>query len=380
MTTMGTASTMAVLVEAMGLQLPGAAALPAVDSRRAVLAYETGRAAVDIAVNTVRPREILTRAALENAIRVNAAIGGSTNAVIHLLAIAGRAGVPLQLDDFDSLARDIPLLADVMPSGQFLMEEFAAAGGLAAVLAELSPLLDLTARVLPAGTLGDVAQVARNDDTAVVRPLADPLLPPGAGTVVLRGNLAPDGALLKVSAATPELLQHRGPALVFDSIEEYRTAAADPELAVSADTVLVVRGSGPVGYPGMPEVGNFTVPSVLLKQGVSDMVRISDARMSGTAFGTCILHVSPEAAVGGPLALVRTGDLVSLDVAARELRLEVDEEELARRRAGLPPFEPKGDRRGWEFLYRSTVQQAHLGADLDFLVGGSGSAPGREAF
>lgn len=378
--TMGTASTMAILVEAMGLQLPGAAALPAVDSRRAVLAYETGRAAVGIAVHTVRPREILTRAALENAIRVNAAIGGSTNAVIHLLAIAGRAGVPLQLDDFDRLARDIPLLVDVMPSGQFLMEEFAAAGGLDAVLAELGPLLDLTARVLPGGTLGDLAAVARNDDAAVVRPLSDPLLPAGAGTVVLRGNLAPDGALLKVSAASPELLRHRGPAMVFDSIEEYRVAAADPELRVSADTVLIVRGSGPVGYPGMPEVGNFGVPAVLLKQGVSDMVRISDARMSGTAFGTCILHVSPEAAVGGPLALVRTGDVVSLDVEARELRLEVDDDELARRRAELPPSEPRGERRGWEFLYRSTVQQAHLGADLDFLVGGSGSAPGREAF
>jgi dihydroxy-acid dehydratase len=378
--TMGTASTMAVLVEAMGLQLSGAAALPAVDSRRAVLAYRTGVAAVEIARSGVRPREIVTRAALENAIRVNAAIGGSTNAVVHLLAIAGRAGVPLELDDFDTLARDVPLLADVMPSGRFLMEEFAAAGGLSAVLAELGTRLDLRARVLPSGTLGDVAATARNDDRSVVRPLDDPLLPAGAGTVVLRGNLAPDGALLKVSAASPSLLRHTGTALVFDSIEDYRSAAGDPDLPVDRDTVLVVRGGGPVGYPGMPEIGNFPVPGVLLRQGVTDLVRISDARMSGTAFGTCILHVSPEAAVGGPLGLVRSGDVVTLDVEHRELRLEVDDAELARRRTDAPALAARAAGRGWEYLYATHVQQAHLGADLDFLVGWSDSAPGREAF
>lgn len=377
--TMGTASTMALLVEAMGLQLSGGAALPAVDSRRAVLAFDTGRAAVDLAQRGTRPSEIVTRATLVNAIRVNAAIGGSTNAVIHLLAIAGRVGVPLELADFDALARDVPLLADVMPSGRFLMEEFAAAGGLAAVVAEMAPLLDLSARILPHGTLADVAAAGRNDDPSVIRTLTDPVLPAGNGTVVLRGNLAPNGAILKVSAADPTLLVHHGPAMVFDSIEEYLAAASDMELPITKDTVLVLRGCGPVGYPGMPEVGNFQVPTVLLKQGISDVVRISDARMSGTAFGACVLHVSPESAVAGPLALVRTGDMIRLDVPHRELHLDVAADELARRAEKLTAPERKAER-GWESLYRSHVQQAHLGADLDFLVGGSGNTPGREAF
>lgn len=377
--TMGTASTMAILVEAMGLQLPGAAALPAVDSRRAVLAYRTGAAAVQIVRGATRPSSILSRASLLNAIRVNAAIGGSTNAVIHLLAIAGRVGVPLDLDDVDAAGREVPVLVDVMPTGSKLMEEFAAAGGLSAVLAELGDLLDLSVPVLPSGRLADRVETARNDDRTVVRPLHDPLLPPGNGTAVLRGNLAPSGAVIKVSAATPELIRHRGPALVFDSIEEYRRAAADPDLPVRADSVLVLRGCGPVGYPGMPEVGNVPVPAVLLRQGVTDIVRISDARMSGTAFGTCVLHVSPEAAVGGPLALVRTGDVVALDVPARTLRIEVGDEELARRRSALPASGPRHPR-GWERLYQDHVQQAHLGADLDFLVGCSGDEPGREPF
>lgn len=378
--TMGTASTMAILVEAMGLQLPGAASLPAVDSRRAVLAYQTGRAAVRIAEGKVAPSTVVTGRSLRNAIRVNAAVGGSTNAVIHLLAVAGRAGVPLELRDFDELGRDVPLLANIMPSGEFLMEEFAAAGGVPVVLKELGDLLDVSAPVLPEGNLADVVATARNDDAAVIRPLDNPVLPPGNGTAVLFGNLAPDGAILKVSAADPRLLVHRGQALVFDSVEEYRAASTDPDLPVTRDTVLIVRGAGPVGFPGMPEVGNVTLPTALLQQGVDDVVRISDARMSGTAFGTCILHTSPEAAVGGPLALIRTGDWVCLDVPERRLEVELSDDELAERRAQWRPTLPTGAGRGWERLYRDHVQQAHLGADLDFLVGGSGHEPPRSAF
>ena len=377
--TMGTASTMACVTEALGMQLPGAAALPAVDSRRAALAEETGARAVELAAGGPRPSGILTREAFENALVVNAAIGGSTNAVLHLLAIAGRTGVPLSLDDIDAVGRRVPLLVDLMPSGRFLMEEFAYAGGVPAVLRRLGGIVHGQAVTVSGQPVGEIAERARIDDPAVIRPLDDPVQPAGAGTAVLRGNLAPDGAVLKISAAEKGLLSHRGPALVFDSLRDYLDAAGDPDLAVTGDTVLVVRNCGPRGYPGMPEVGNLPLPKRLLDQGIRDMVRICDARMSGTAYGACVLHVAPEAAVGGPLALVRTGDVIHLDADSRTLDLEVPEAEMAARRAAwVPPPPPAG--RGWTRLYVDHVQQADRGADLDFLVGGSGDTPGKPAF
>jgi dihydroxy-acid dehydratase len=377
--TMGTASTMACIAEALGMQLPGAAALPAVDSRRAALAEDTGAQAVRLADEGLRPSAILTRDAFENALVINAAVGGSTNAVLHLLALAGRAGVPLTLDDVDAIGRRVPLLADLMPSGRFLMEEFAYAGGVPALLHRLGDLIHRDARTVSGQAIGHAAGQARVDDATVIRALDDPVQPAGAGTAVLRGNLAPDGALLKISAAEPRLLRHTGPALVFDSLEDYQAAVDDPDLDVTPDTVLVVRNCGPRGYPGMPEVGNLPLPAKILGQGVRDMVRISDARMSGTAYGACVLHVAPEAAVGGPLALVRTGDLIYLDAAERIVRLEVPGTELdARRAEWVPPPLPAG--RGWTQLYVEHVQQADRGVDLDFLVGGSGDTPGRVPF
>jgi dihydroxy-acid dehydratase len=369
--TMGTASTMACLAEALGMQLPGSAAWPAADARRFRTAHLAGQRIVRLAQEDLRPSRILTRQAFENAIVVNAAIGGSTNAVIHLLAIAGRVGVPLSLDDFDELARPVPTLVNLMPSGQYLMEDFCYAGGLPAVMRELGDLLHTDHVGVTGHTLADIVVAAECWNTDVIRPLADPLQPPGSGTAVLRGNLCPDGAVIKQSAASPHLLHHRGRALVFDSIEEYHESAADPDLDADESTILVVRGAGPKGYPGMPEVGNFVLPTKLLKRGVTDMVRISDARMSGTGFGTVVLHVAPEAAAGGPLALVRTGDWIELDVPARSIALEVSDDELARRRAEWsPPEMPIA--RGYHRLYTDHVQQAHLGADLDFLVGTSG--------
>lgn len=377
--TMGTASTMACITETLGMQLPGAAALPAVDSRRAALAEDTGARAVELALSGLRPSAFLTREAFENALVVNAAIGGSTNAVLHILAIAGRTGVQLSLDDVDAVGRRVPLLVDLMPSGRFLMEDFAYAGGVPAVLRQLGGLIHGAAATVSGQTIGEAAKQARVDDTRVIRPVDDPVLPTGAGTAVLRGNLAPDGAVIKISATQPDLLSHRGPALVFDSLDDYRAAADAPDLAVTPDTVLVVRNCGPRGYPGMPEVGNLPLPKRLLDAGIRDMVRISDARMSGTAYGACVLHVAPEAAVGGPLALVRSGDVISLDVGSRTLRLEVDETELAARRAQwAPPPPPAG--RGWTRLYVDHVQQADRGVDLDFLVGGSGDSPGKAPF
>lgn len=377
--TMGTASSMACIAEALGMQLPGAAALPAVDSRRVVLAEDTGARAVQLAVEGLRPSQIMTRDALENAIKVNSAIGGSTNAILHLLAIAGRLGVPLELDDIDRLGREIPLLVDLMPSGRYLMEEFAYAGGVPALVSVLGEALALDAVTVTGASLGASMAGARNDDPEVIRPLEDPVQTAGSGTAVLRGNLAPDGAVLKISAAEPHLLAHEGPALVFDSLEDYLAVVESPDLAVEADTVLVVRNCGPRGYPGMPEVGNLPLPKKLLDRGVRDMVRISDARMSGTAYGACVLHVAPEAAVGGPLALVRTGDTIRLDVGARELSVLIDAEELDRRRAAWRS--PVADRaRGWTRLYVEHVLQADRGVDLDFLVGGSGDLPERAAF
>ncbi len=325
--TMGTASTMACLAEAIGMQLPGSAAWPAADSRRLRTAQQAGQRIVDMAREDLRPSQILTRQAFENAIVVNAAIGGSTNAVIHLLAIAGASRSAAV---FGGLRRTRPARAhDRRPHAvrPFLMEDFCYAGGLPAVLRELGGLLHTDHVGVTGRTLAENVAAAECWNTEVIRPLSDPLQPPGSATAVLRGNLCPDGAVIKQSAASPHLLRHRGRALVFDSIEEYHAAAPDPDLAVDESTVLVVRGAGPKGYPGMPEIGNFVLPTKLLERGVTDMVRISDARMSGTGFGTVVLHVAPEAAVGGPLALVRTGDWIELDVPARSLALLVSDDE-----------------------------------------------------
>jgi dihydroxy-acid dehydratase len=375
--TMGTASTMACLAETLGMQLPGSAAWPAADTRRIRTAHQGGQRIVELARAGVRPSQVMTREAFENAIVVNAAIGGSTNAVIHLLAIAGRLGVPLSLDDFEVLARPVPTLVNLMPSGRYLMEDFCYAGGVPAVMRELGDLLHTSHIGVSGSSLADVIAGAECWNSDVIRPLGDPLQPPGTGTAVLRGNLCPDGAVIKQSAASPHLLRHRGPALVFDSIEEYHEVAADPDLDADASTVLVVRGAGPKGYPGMPEVGNFVLPTRLLAQGVTDMVRISDARMSGTGFGTVVLHVAPEAAVGGPLALVRSGDWIELDVPGRTLTLEVSDDELARRRAAWTAPAAQTSR-GYARLYTDHVQQASAGADLDFLVGMSGAAVPRD--
>ena len=375
---MGTASTMACVTEALGMQLPGSAAIPAVDARRFATAQMAGRRAVSLVSEDLRPSTILTRKAFENAIKVFGAIGGSTNAIVHLLALARRVGVGLSIDEFDVLAADIPVIVDLMPSGQHLMEDFYYAGGLPAVMDRIRETLHLDSITVSGRTIGENIEQAAcwNDD--VIRPLGSPVRPAGEGTVVLRGSLAPRGAVLKVAAASDHLLQHRGPALVFDSIEDYMRVCDDPALPVDASTVLVVRGAGPVGYPGFPEVGNAPMPRRLLEAGLDDMVRISDARMSGTGYGTCILHVSPESAVGGPLAFVRTGDLIELDVAARRLDLLVDVDELDRRAAAWSRAEPTASR-GWVRLYEEHVTQADEGADLDFLMGASGSQVPRQS-
>jgi dihydroxy-acid dehydratase len=377
--TMGTASSMACLAEVLGMQLPYGAALPAVDSRRMVLAEDTGLRAVELAKEGLRPSHVLTRDSFENALIANAAIGGSTNAVIHLLAIAGRAGVQLDLDDIDRIGRDVPLLVDLMPSGRYLMEEFAYAGGIPGLITRLGDRLHLDAPTVSGLSLGDSMSDGRVDDDVVIRQWDNPVQPAGSGTAVLRGNISPDGAVIKISAASPELLQHEGPAIVFDSIEDYHLVVNDDDLDVTEDTVVVVRNAGPRGYPGMPEIGNLAIPKKLLDRGVRDIVRISDARMSGTAYGTCILHVAPESAVGGPLALIRTGDIVRLDVENRRLEMLVSDEDIAARRAQwVAP--PPASGRGWTRLYIEHVQQADRGADLDFLIGGSGDRPGRIPF
>jgi dihydroxy-acid dehydratase len=370
--TMGTASTMACLAETLGMALPGSATWPAADSRRLRTAQEAGQRSVALATSGPRPSQIMTRQAFENAIVVNAAIGGSTNAVIHLLAIAGRLGVELSLDDFDTLARPVPTLVNLMPSGRFLMEDFCYAGGIPAVMAELGDLLQAGHVGVTGRTIEANIADAKRWNTDVIRSTDDPLQPAGSGTAVLRGNLCPDGAVIKQSAASPGLLTHRGQALVFDSIEAYHAVCADEDFPADESTVLIVRGAGPKGYPGMPEIGNFVLPRKLLERGVTDMVRISDARMSGTGFGTVVLHVAPEAAVGGPLALVRTGDWIALDVPARTLTLQVGDAELARRRAGWAP-QASAHRRGYAQLYVGHVLQADRGADLDFLIGASGA-------
>ena len=380
-TTMGTASTMACVTEALGLQLPGSATVAAVDAERYKIAQLAGRRIVDMVAEGLRPSKILTRASFENAVRVNAAVGGSTNAIVHLLAIAGRAEVPLVLDDFDVLGADVPVLVDIKPHGRFLMEELDAAGGLPAVMREMGDLLHGDALTVSGRTVEENVVGAPCWDRQVVRTRAEPFMAPGGHAAVLHGNLCPDGAVLKLSAASPGLLQHRGRAEVFDTYEAY-VAAADGDMpGVDADTVLVVRNAGPKGYPGMPEVGNLPLPKRLLRGGVRDMVRISDARMSGTAYGTVVLHVAPEAAAGGPLALVRTGDTIVLDATRRTLDMEVDAAELACRQSDLPaPADPPGVTSGYVELYRRTVLQADRGADLDFLVGRRGSPVPRESY
>ena len=378
--TMGTASTMASMAEALGMQLPYSATWPAVDSRRYETAQRAGQVIVDLVDAGLTPAQIMTRAAFENAIRVNAAIGGSTNAVIHLLAIAGRLGIELSLDDFDALAQDVPTLVNLQPNGSYLMEDFCYAGGLPAVMRELGEggLLNTGAMTVTGKTAGENVQDAPCWNREVIHAMDAPFQPAGTGTAVLRGNLAPDGAVIKQSAASAHLLKHRGRALVFDSPEAYYAVVADPDLDADENTVLVIRYCGPKGYPGMPEVSNVPLPKKLLLRGVRDMVRICDGRMSGTAYGTVVLHVSPEAAAGGPLALVRTGDWITLDVPSRTLTLEVPDDELGRRHGEWTPPPPPASR-GWTWLYTQHVQQASSGADLDFLLGGSGHAVGRDS-
>jgi dihydroxy-acid dehydratase len=373
--TMGTASTMACVAEALGMTLPGNAGLPAADSRLLELAHAAGNRIVAMVAEDLRPSAILTAAAMRNAVRAVAAIGGSTNAVVHLLAIARRVGAPVTLADIDAAGRGIPLLADIQPAGAYLMEDFHRAGGLDAVLGQIRDHLE-PSRAVAGGVLTDQISGLPPNDLQVIRTAEAPISPE-AGLAVLRGNLAPDGAVIKPAAATRALLRHRGRAVVFDGIEELHARLDDPDLDVDAEDVLVLRGCGPRGYPGMPEVGNMPLPRKLLENGVRDMVRISDARMSGTAFGTVVLHVAPESAAGGPLGLVRTGDPIALDVEARSLHLDVPDAELARREpvtAAAPPATG-----GWEQLYRAHVEQADQGAGLDFLAGVRGAAVARES-
>jgi L-arabonate dehydrase len=364
---MGTASTMAAMAEALGMALPGNAAIPAADARRMALAELTGRRIVEMAREGLKPSRILTPAAFDNAVRADMAIGGSTNAIIHLVAIAGRAGVRLPLTRFDELSRTTPLLVNVKPSGKYLMEDFFYAGGLPAVLRELLPLLHPNALTVNGKTLGENVAGAENWNRDVIRPLDMPIAPEG-GTVILTGNLCPDGAVLKQSAASSHLLTHRGRAVVFEDHADLHARIDDPSLRVDETSVLVLKRVGPKGAPGMPEWGAAPIPARLLRAGVKDMVRISDARMSGTSYGTVVLHVSPEAAVGGPLALVQDGDEIELDVFNRRLTLRVPDEELARRRAEWRPRPPHYER-GYGRLFLDHVLQAHEGVDFDFLRG-----------
>jgi dihydroxy-acid dehydratase len=377
--TMGTASTMGLLAEVLGMTLPGIAGTPAPDSRLLEAAHATGMLAVEMVDADRRPSTVLSRASFLNAVVALAALGGSTNAVVHLLAIAGRLGVELSQDDFDRVGAGVPLLVDLQPAGRFLMDDLYRAGGLHAVLAEVRDLLDPAALTVTGRPLVSYLDDARVYDREVIRARSRPLRPE-AGIAVLYGNLAPDGAVIKPAAATPALLAHRGPAVVFDSIEDLYARLDDPDLPVTADSVLILRGCGPKGYPGMPEVSNLPLPARLLAEGVRDMVRICDGRMSGTAYGTVVLHVTPEAAAGGPLGKVRTGDMIILDVAKRRLDVDMPDEELAAREpapAAVAAY--AAPKRGWEKLYVDTVGQANTGADLDFLVGSSGSAVSRES-
>ena len=377
--TMGTASTMASMAEALGMALSGNAAIPAVDSRRRQMAHLTGRRIVDMVKDDLKPSDIMTKDAFENAIRVNGAIGGSTNAVGHILALAGRDGVDLTLDDWDRCGKGVPTIVNLMPSGKYLMEEFFYAGGLPVVIKRLgeSGMLHKDALTVSGGSIWDEVKDVVNWNEDVILPVEKALTASG-GIAVLRGNLAPDGAVLKPSAASPHLMKHRGRAVVFESIEDYKAKVADPDLDIDETCVMVLKNCGPRGYPGMAEVGDMILPAKILKQGIRDMVRISDARMSGTAYGTVVLHVAPEAARGGPLAVVRDGDMIELDVEARRLHLDISDEEMAARLAEWEPSvtQPSG---GYAQLYHDRVMGADRGADFDFLVGCRGSDVARES-
>jgi L-arabonate dehydrase len=376
--TMGTASTMASMVEALGMSLPGNAAIPAVDARRSTLAHMTGRRSVEMVREDLRMSKILTSAAMENAIFNNAAVGGSSNAVIHLLSLARRVGVPLSLDDWDRLGSGLPCLVDLQPSGQHLMEDFFYAGGVPVVLRELAEAGVLNREALTANGHSIWENVAQAEcwNREVIRTFAQPFKA-HAGIAVVRGNIAPNGAVLKPSAASEHLLRHRGRAVVFENVEELHSRINDENLDIDEHCVMVLKNCGPRGYPGMAEVGNMPIPPKLLRRGINDIVRVSDARMSGTAYGTVVLHVSPEAAIGGPLALVQPGDMIKLDTPARLVSLEVDDAVLEQRRAQWKPA--PAPERGWAKLYFDHVLQAHEGADLDFLVGKSGAAVPRES-
>jgi dihydroxy-acid dehydratase len=374
---MGTASTMAVMVEALGLSLPNNASIPAADSRRKVLSQLSGRRIVEMVKENLTLSKILTRKAFENSIMVNAAIGGSTNFVIHLLAIAGRIGVVLNLDDFDKYSQRIPLIANLQPSGENYMEDLYYSGGLPAVIKEMKTIIHNDAITVNGKTIGENCVAAEVYDRNIISTMQQPFKPE-SGIVVVKGNLAPNGAVIKPSAASPALLKHSGKAVVFENIEDYHARIDDPELDIDATSIMVLKNVGPKGYPGMAEVGNMALPKKLLEQGVIDMVRISDGRMSGTGFGTVVLHVSPEAAVGGTLALVQNGDIISLDAYNRTLHLEVSDKALTVRKAAWKQTE-KMHPRGYVYLYQTHVEQAHLGADMDFLKGGSGSEITRDS-
>lgn len=374
---MGTASTMACMVEALGLSLPGNAAIPAVDSRRKVLAQMSGIRIVEMVKEDLRLTDILTRQAFENAIITNAAIGGSTNFIIHLLAIAGRIGIDLKLDDFDKLSANIPLIANLQPSGKYFMEDLYYAGGLPAVMKELDKVLHRNCITVNGKTVKENYDIAEIYNQDVITSASKPFNPL-SGVAILKGNLCENGAVIKPSAASPSLMKHTGKAIVFEDIDDYKKRIDDPNLDVDEDNILILKNVGPIGYPGMPEVGNMALPKKLLAKGIHDMVRISDGRMSGTGFGTVILHASPEAALGGNFAVVKTGDVIHLDVANRSLTLEVSEEELVKRKQNWKPIHKKYDR-GYVMLYQQHVQQANEGADMDFLRGSSGSEVSRDS-
>ncbi|MEE3070796.1 MAG: L-arabinonate dehydratase [Pseudomonadota bacterium] len=377
--TMGTASTMASMAEALGMALSGNAAIPAVDSRRRVMAQLSGRRIVQMVKDDLKPSDIMTKAAFENAIRTNGAIGGSTNAVIHLLAIAGRVGVDVTLDDWDRCGRDVATIVNLMPSGEYLMEEFFYAGGLPVVLKRLGEggQLNKEALTVSGQTIWDEVRDVVNHNEDVIRPLERALTPQG-GIAVLRGNLAPNGAVLKPSAASAHLMQHRGRAVVFEDIDDYKAKINDEALDIDETCIMVLKNCGPKGYPGMAEVGNMGLPPKVLRKGVTDMIRISDARMSGTAYGTVILHTSPEAAAGGPLAIVQTGDMIEVDVAARRLHLDLSDAEIAARLAAWIPVHERAAS-GYAFLHQTHVEGADTGADLDFLKGCRGNAVGKDS-
>jgi len=377
--TMGTASTMASMAEALGMALSGNAAIPAVDSRRRVMAQLSGRRIVQMVKDDLKPSDVMTKEAFENAIRTNAAIGGSTNAVIHLLAMAGRAGIDLTLEDWDRCGRDVPTIVNLMPSGKYLMEEFFYAGGLPVVLKRLGEggLLHKDAITVSGQSMWDEVKDVVNHNGDVILP-TDKALTQSGGIVVVKGNLAPKGAVLKPSAATPALLQHKGRAVVFEDIDDYKAKIEDPDLDIDETCIMVMKNCGPKGYPGMAEVGNMGLPPKILKKGITDMVRISDARMSGTAYGTVVLHTSPEAAAGGPLAVVQNGDMIELDVANRRLHLDISDAELAERLANWSPQHERADS-GYAWLHQHHVEGADTGADLDFLKGCRGSAVGKDS-